>query len=329
MNNVTQKSIADALGLSRETVTKGLANDPNISLRTRERILAKADEMGYVPNFFARKLVTEKSRIIGLILPKIAHSFFSAIAERVYEECRKRDYTVISMISFEDGENEANNIRTLLSMRIDGVIACITRHATDENIYRRIIRRGIPLVFFDRVLENLPAPCVVTDDRQMAFQSVSYALSHGYRRPAHLAGLLDVNIGKERRQGFIDALTHHDLDVDQSLIVECDTTREAGRDRARELLARPDRPDFIFAMNDNIAQGAYDAAREAGLSIPSDLGVIGFGDLDLGQMLVPPLTSVHIPAGLMAAKAVELIFDPTRKPGKVIIPAELVTRESC
>ena len=329
MNRVTQKEIADVLGISRETVTKALADHPGISVKTKKLIFAKAEELGYVPDFFARSLAAKKSGIIGLILPKIAHSFFSAIAERVYEECRSKGYTVITMISFEDSRSEEKNIRTLLSMRIDGVIACITRHGTEERVYERIVKHGIPLVFFDRVLENLSVPCVVTNDREMARQAVGYALSRGYRRPAHLAGLLDVNIGQERRQGYIDALESHGLEVNHDFIVECDTTREEGFRKAMELLALPGRPDFIFAINDNVAQGIYDAAHQVGVSVPGELGVIGFGNLDLGQMLNPRLTTVDIPAASMAARAVELVFDPGRKPGRVIVEGELIKRESC
>ena len=329
MAQITQKDIADELGISRETVTKALADHPNISEKTKRLINDKAEELGYVPNFFARSLVTEQSRIIGLIVPKIAHSFFSAIAEGVYRECRKRGYTVISMISFEDPHNEENNIRTLLSMRIDGVIACVTKEGSDADMYGQITRNGTPLVFFDRVIEMEGVPSVVTNDRDMAYQAVNYALSRGYRRPAHLAGLLNVNIGRDRRQGYIDALEERGIEVNHDLIVECDTTREEGRKKAMKLLTSPGRPDFIFAINDNVAHGVYDAARELGIPILGELGVIGFGNLDLGQLLTPRLTTVNIPTDQMAAAAVDLVLDPKRKKGRVVIPSELVKRESC
>ena len=332
MSQITQKDIAEALNVSRETVTKALSGDPKVSIRTREAVVEKAVALGYTPNFLASSLASRRARLIGLVLPKIAHSFFSTIAEGVYRECRRRDYTVIPMISFENLQNEENNIRSLLSMRIAGLVICMTRLGANRRVYSMLREHDIPVVFFDRVFDEPGFPRVVTDNRTMAFKAVGYALMRGYKRPACLSGLTGVNVGAERRLGFLDALEEFGFDTAQALIRECETTREDGYLKSAEMLRAADRPDFILAVNDNVAHGVYDAARELGISIPDELGVIGFGNLEFGEVLSPGLTTVDISTSRMSRTIADLILraisgEPV--PSEVVIPGELIVRGSC
>lgn len=154
MNGVTQSDIAKALNLSRETVSKALNGNPHVSSATIDKVNKVAKEMGYVPNHFARSLVSRNSKTIGIVVPKISHSFFSNIVEFLYKDIINRGYYAIPMISFENKNNEILNIQTLFSMNVDGIIANISQDFTDENIYLESVRRGIPVVFFDRVIEN-------------------------------------------------------------------------------------------------------------------------------------------------------------------------------
>lgn len=334
MSQVTQKDIAKALGVSRETVTKAMMNHPKVAQKTKELVANKAKELGYFPNFFARNLSSGQSRIIGLIIPKIAHSFFSTITEEIYMRCRERGYTMITMISFEDVRNEENNINTLISMQVDGVIACISKNTFDDASFRFFKKKNIPIVFFDRVFDQAPFNRVVADDREIAFEAVSYALKKGYRRPAHLAGYSRINIGKERKKGFADALHKFRIKPDETMIIEGGFTFQDGYQNALRLLKRKDPPDLIFTINDTVAHGVYQAAKELGIVIPDQLGVLGFGNLEIGSLINPPLTSINIPVAKLAENVVELILERIMgkqelKNIRTVVPAQLVIRESC
>lgn len=334
MAQITQKDIAEALNISRETVTKAMLDHPKVSTRTKEIVSQKAAELGYIPNFFARNLSSGTSKIIGLVIPKIAHSFFSTMTEEIYKQCRERGYTVITMISYENEVYEQANLKTLLSMRVDGVIACISKETEYDSSFMPFRENGIPIVLFDRVFDEAIYNRVVTNDREIACKAVSYALEKGYKRPAHLAGYSRINIGKMRRMGFIDAVQKHGLVPNEAHIIEGGFTFQDGYENAMTLLQKSERPDFIFAINDTVAHGVYQAAKENGIQIPHELGIIGFGNLEIGSLLNPPLTSVMIPINKMANKAVEMVIDQISESiisasVKSVIPAELIIRSSC
>jgi LacI family transcriptional regulator len=331
---VTQQQIADALKISRETVTKALQDHPKVCSKTKDKVRALADEMGYIPNFTARNLSSKKTRTIGVIVPKISHSFFSSVLELMYKTVRKFGYNLIPMVSFEEKQNEIKNIKTLLSMRVDGIIANISQDTTDHDIYLELKKHGIPVVFFDRVVESDFFSTVTTDDRKASYEIMSYALSKGYRKPAHLAGYVNINIGRERRQGFLDALESFKITPNPSWIIEGGFSEETRSGNARHLLSSDDRPDLIFAFNDSIAKCVYDAADMFKIKIPDELGVIGFGNLEFGSILNPKLSTVALPLQTIADESVRLIIDHVeKKEGNTIkhinLTPEIIIRESC
>lgn len=334
MANITQLDIAKALNISRETVTKALKGDQNVSKRTIEKVVAMSNKMGYVPNFYARNLSSKKSKTIGIIIPKISHSFFSKIVELMYEYITNKGYSVIPMISFENKNNEYANIMSLLSMRVDGIIANISQDTTDDNIYINLHKRGIPVVFFDRVIENDLFSQVTSNDREASCSVVSYALSKGYKKPAHLAGYTRINIGRERQNGFIDALNKFNIKLNPDWIIEGGFSSDLRYENAKRLLKLKNRPDLIFCFNDSVAQGVYKAAKELGIRIPEDLGVIGYGNLALGEIINPTLTTVDLPVSEIAKQSVRLLLEEVEykkkyKKEKLVLKPELIIRDSC
>jgi LacI family transcriptional regulator len=332
MAQVTQKEIAKALNVSRETVTKALNGDPMVSTKTAQKVMATAKELGYVPNFFARNLVSQKSRTIGLIIPKISHSFFSTIVEFIYQYVTEKGYNVIPMISFENKNNEIANIETLLSMHVDGIISNISQDTIDDAVYAELSKRGMPVVFFDRIIENPLFSSVTTNDREAACEIVSYALSKGYKKPAHLAGYTRVNIGRERRNGFMDALNRFGIPINPDWIIEGGFSSELRFENAKKLLEQENRPDLIFCFNDSVAESVYQAAKYLNIDIPDELGVIGFGNLKNSRLLRPGLTTVDLPMETIARESVRLLMDRIKRKQKsenVIVKSNLIIRDSC
>jgi LacI family transcriptional regulator len=333
MSQITQKDIARILQISRETVTKALKDHPKVSPETKKRVLELAHDMGYTPNLYASSLASKKSKTIGLLVPRIEHSFFSSMIEGIFRYCKEYGYHAIPMVSFEMKVNEILNIKTLLSLRVAGIIANVSYDTFDDEPYRMIKSKGIPVVFFDRSIDNGNYSYVTTDDHKSAMKMTEYAINQGYRKIAHVCGAQNINIGRYRLNGFLEAAKKYNIGVpDEWIQVAPNTRRESGYRMAMNMLEKEERPDFIFAYSDNLAYGVYDAAYELGIKIPEELGVIGFGDIDLDVLMKPPLTSVKQPIGELAKEVVDLLIreieDPSVSKRSVFLESKLMIRES-
>ena len=334
MIGITQQHIAEALNVSRETVTKALQDHPKVSSYTKEKVRQMAEEMGYIPNFPARNLSSRKTKTIGVILPKISHSFFSSILELMYKNAGDCGYNLIPMVSFEERVNEVRNIKTLLSMRVDGIIANISQDNWEPGFYLELKKQDIPVVFFDRVIESDQFSTVTTDDRKVSFEVMTYALSKGYSKPAHLAGYSKINIGRERKKGFFDALKEYNIESNPDWVIEGGFSENSRMENARRLLYSKNRPDLVFCFNDTIAKCVYSVADEFNLNIPGDLGVIGFGNLAFGSILRPKLTTIDMPIQVIAEESIRLIIGHIEKRKDycvkhVRLKPEVIIRESC
>jgi LacI family transcriptional regulator len=238
------------------------------------------------------------------------------------------------MISFEDKRNELRNNLTLLSMRVDGIIVNISQDSTDIQFYQQLKERDVPLVFFDRIIESDQISHVTTDDRTATREVMRYALSKGYNKPAHLAGYSNISIGRERRNGFFDALNERNIQPNPDWIIEGGFSEELRYENAKRLLKAKNRPDLVFCFNDSVAHSVYHVAEELNIKIPDNLGVIGYGNLALGKLIKPNLTTVDLPIDEFANEIVRLLFDQIERPSKrraehVILKPEIIIRESC
>ena len=337
--HVTQKDIAAALGLSRVTVTKALKDHPDIAEETVKRVKDLAKKLGYSPNLIASSLSSKRTNLIGVMFPKINHSFFSSAIEAIYESASESGFEIIPMISFEDANREARMVTTLLSMRVAGIVADISQDTKSIKIYQNAKKRGVPVVFLDRALKMKGSlkddyfSSITVNDYQSAYDAIDYVISIGYKKVAHLAGSRQINIGAGRCNGYKAALKANGIAVNHAWIIEGGFTPEFGFDGLMKLSDGTEMPELVFAVNDSVAHGIYKAAKELGLRIPEDLGVIGFGDIEHSQMLSPPLSSVHLPIESMARKAVEVLVYEINNPGtgehqQLIFDTEIRIRES-
>ena len=305
MSKVSQKDIAISLNVSRVTVTKALKDHPDIAEHTRKMVKEKALEMGYFPDFIGRSLSSKKTGTIGVVIPKIAHSFFANTIEQFYERAKELGYHIIPMVSFEDSENEYESIRTLLSMRVDGLIIDVAENSTTSENYDMAKKAGTKVLFFDRCLKDCTDGLIATNDSEAACEMTTRLIAKGYKRVYHFSGPGQINIASARRQGYEKAVEH----LQKGKVVEVHMTVQGGYDAFMALHKAGDQPDAIFAVNDSVAHGIYKAAEELGISIPNQLAVAGFGDIESSRLLTPPLTSVRVPVREMAREAISIMVD--------------------
>jgi LacI family transcriptional regulator len=326
---VTLQTIADELQLSKVTISKALHNRTDVSTQTKQKVNETAIKMGYVPNFMARNLSAGHSRTIGVVVPKIAHHFFSTVIESIYSTAYKNDYEIILTVSQENAEYEAKHIQTLLSMRVDGLMISVTEKTRNTSIFEMVRKKDVPLVFFDRTIDGLGYSSVTNDDELGATMATEYLIKKGYRKIAHFGGYHHTNIGRGRTTAFLDTMKSHNIDVPENWIIEAGFGEDDGYSSFMKLYKTGKMPEVIFAVTYPVALGIYTAAAECGINIPDDIDIVCFGDSSYQRFFSPSITYVHQPAAELGEKATELviaeIINPEiRQEQHIVLPTELV-----
>jgi LacI family transcriptional regulator len=317
MRPVTQEDIARKLKVSRITVSKALRGHPDISAPMKELVLKTAGEMGYVANEIARQLTSRTTQTIGVIIPDLENSFFSHVADSIIDAAFDLEYQVILAVSREKEEVERRNIRNLIGKRVDGLLVCLSQESRDPGILEEVKRTHIPLVLFDRALPGTEFSRVVFDDVQGAGLAIEQLVGAGYDSFAHFAGYQSTNIGSERRDAFIRSLAIRGISLPENRIIEGGFEVEDGYKAFMKLAETRSLPQVILAVNDRVALGAYKAIREAGLRIPEDIGVVGFGFQETAEMFNPSLAVITQDPRNMGFLAAQLLIEEIRSQGPV------------
>jgi LacI family transcriptional regulator len=333
---VTLQDIANKLNLSVVTISKALRNHPDISIKTTKLIKKVAEEMGYMPNIMARNLSARKSNTLGLVLPKIAHHFFGAIIESVYDLAFQQNYETILTVSQENAERERKHLLTLLSMKVDGIIISVTQETKDLSVFEMIERRGVPVIFIDRVPEGADNYNIVkVDDYGGAYKAIEHAVNLGYRKIAHFGGVTNINIGRDRMRGFIDAMNNFGVELRKDWIFEGGYSENSGYEFFMKLYRENNLPELILAVTYPVALGIYMAAKEVGMTIPNDIDVICFGNAKVQNFLSPPLSCIDQPTDLISKNAIDIMMkkiddhDNEIKPQQIVLDTSLVLRGTC
>lgn len=331
---VTLNDIAEKLGISIISVSKALRGHPDISQKTAELVKKTASELGYSPNFMARSLASRKSNTIGVVIPQIAHHFFSSIMDHIYNYVRSNNYSIFLTVSQESAEMQKIQIQTLLSMRVDGIIISITQDTNDFEIFDTARKRQIPFVFMDRIPDMEECNTVTVDDRGGAYKAIEHAIKLGYRKIAHFAGYTNINIGRDRVLGFTQAMNDHGIEIHNDWIIEGDFGEKSGYDSFMKLYHEKNLPDLILAVTYPVAIGVYMAAKEIGMRIPEDIDLICFGNSHVQEFLSPPLSCINQPTEELARKSVDLLVENITKIDgfdykHIVIDTDLILRGTC
>lgn len=330
----TLKNLAEELGVSISTVSRALQGNPSISDETSLRIKHLAEQKGYVPNGVARGLKKQRTRTIAVLVPEIQHAFFSSAIDGIEEIAFNHGYTVHIAKSNEDYQREIVNTQSFSANRVAGVVASISQNTHDGEHFQKLIDLGIPVVLFDRVLPDLNVNKVIVDDYSATMRALAHFAESGYKRIALLSGPEHLNITRERKRGYFDALAEHDLPVDDELILSCELTEKEGERGMRELLANPMPPDAVFAMNDPLAVGAHRQIKRAGLRMPEDIGLMGFSNNPITAMIDPPITTTDQHGYELGRKAARILFSEIEGDAKAavaktyVVPSTFIVRKS-
>lgn len=329
---VTLKDLAKALGLSISTVNAALYNRTDISSATRKRVQDMALAMNYHPNLVARSLKTQKTYVLGVIVPDLSRSLFTEVTKGIDMVASAHGYNLVLCNTGEDPSRETGQIATLVSKRVDGLILASAHHPQSKVAPESLAVSGIPLVLVDRFF---PATNFVgTDDVKIGYLATKHLIEQGYRRIAHLRGP-NVSTAQGRLKGYIKALREFGIPTRKEYILEAQFHDESsGFKAAKKLLTIRSRPDAVFAASDPIAIGALEALLESGQRVPQDIGLIGVGSHRYGRYLRVPLSTVDqnlIEIGQQAASLLLGLIEKgakRRKPRVILLDPKLVARES-
>jgi len=329
-HQVTIMDIAHQLGISKSTVSRALRGHSDIHEGTRKMILDLAQQLEYQPNPLANALLKSRTNIVGILVPEFRHYFFPTMIMGAQEVLSKAGYNVMICQSDESYETEMANVKALMSSRVDGLLVSVTAQTNNFDHFRAVLRKEVPMVFFNRVCPELETPQVIVDDYEGAFQAVEHLIKQGYRRIAHLAGPNSLLVSRLRLNGYRDALQKHGLPLDPDLIIHYDLSEEKARIYANYLLSLPQPPDAIFAINDPTAIEIMLVAKSRGVKIPQELGIVGFSNDPVSAIIEPSLTTIEQPVWEMGRQAAKLLLEQMEHPHNVIhtLPTRLIIRNS-
>jgi LacI family transcriptional regulator len=334
---VTIKDIAKALGLSTSTVSRALRDSYEISPETKKMVLEYAQKINYHPNPIALSLKERRSRSIGIIVAEIANSFFSQTINGIESIAYSKGYNVIIAQSRESFEREMINLHYLTSRSIDGLIISVSTETKDFSDLKELHERGMPMVFFDRIVDEIETHKVIVDNYKGAFDATTHLIKNGYRHIAAVANLAFLSITRERLAGYCAALTENGIPINDELIKYCHhggMILSEVEDVVNELLDLPKKPDAILATSDKLTTGCLRILKAKNIHVPNEISLVGFSNTDLTELLDPPLTIIKQPAFEMGELATTLLLDlieskrPVTEFETRVLTTELIVRGS-
>jgi DNA-binding LacI/PurR family transcriptional regulator len=334
---VTIKDIAKALGLSTSTVSRALRDSYEISPETKKLVLEYAQKINYHPNPIALSLKERRSRSIGIIVAEIANSFFSQAINGIESIAYNNGYNVIISQSRESFDREVINLQYLTSRSIDGLIISVSTETTDSSLLKELHERGMPMVFFDRIVDEIDTHKVIVDNYRGAYDATTHLIKNGYRHIAAMINSASLSISKERIGGYRAALADNGIAVDEGMIRHClhgGMILSEVEEAVNAILQLPQRPDAIFAASDKLTTGSLRTLRTRGISVPHEIALVGYSNTDLTELLDPPLTVIKQPAFEMGEVATTLLLQLIESKRPVTdfetktLNTELIVRES-
>ncbi|MEP6612181.1 MAG: LacI family DNA-binding transcriptional regulator [Mucilaginibacter sp.] len=331
MGEINIKKLACALNLSAATVSRALRDSHEISSETKARVIEMAKKLNYEPNPSASNLRGQKSKTIAVIVPEIANNFFSLAINGIEDVARKRDYHVLIYQTHESSEIETSFLMRLLSGRVDGILISLACETVDKEHIKKVSDQ-LPVVFFDRVHDDIEGVKIATDDYESAYNGVQHLVENGCKKIGYLLALNTLSTGKKRLQGYLDALRDNNLPDDKELIIESGANSDENYALIKNFIAEQ-KPDGILSSIEDLAMPCYYACKELGLNIPNDLKLISFSNLAHAELLNPSLTTINQPAFEIGVEAAGILFKIFNKrwyePNEtIILKSNLIKRES-
>ncbi|HVX50177.1 MAG TPA: LacI family DNA-binding transcriptional regulator [Chitinophagaceae bacterium] len=325
--------IAKKLGISAATVSRGLNNHPAISGKTKQRIQEAAKKMGYRSNNFASNLRRQKTNTIGIIIHELNSQFITSVLAGIEKVTAGTGFDLIIGHSSETSEKEIANAHNLFHKRVDGLIASLAYDTKDTQHFEPFIKKGIPVVFFDRVEISSPGAKIIIDNEKAGFAATEHLISQGCKNIVHVTGNLTRNVYADRLKGYKLALAKHKIPFSKQSVFVNDLSESESCKAALAIAQMQPRPDGAFITNDFCAAVCIKTWKGMGLRVPADLAVVGFNNDAISKIVEPSLTTINYPGiemGEVAARCLlqQLSGTSATKNSIIYIHSELVVRES-
>lgn len=310
-SKITLKKIAKEFDVSISTVSKALKDSHEISEEVREKIKAFAAYYHYKPNSLALNLRNQKTKTIGLIIPEIVHHFFTKVISGIEHIANEKGYNVMICLSNESYEKEILNMDMLANGIVDGIIVSVAKETEEKrnyNHFKELINNGIPLVLFDRVIDEINCNKVITDDVGGGYLACNHLINIGCKRIAILTTPDHVSVGVNRKKGYIKALLENNFPIDEDLVLKIDEKNNI-ENQIKNLFELTSPPDGIFAVNEIYAATAIKVAHKKELKVPDDVAIMGFTNGLISDFTSPSLTTIAQHGFTMGEKSLELLLD--------------------
>ncbi|MEO8109805.1 MAG: LacI family DNA-binding transcriptional regulator [Ginsengibacter sp.] len=334
MKNINIKELARELHLSVSSVSKALHDSYEISEKTKKRVQKIAAKLNYVPNPYASSLRGRKSKNIAVVIPEVADSFFSLAINGIESVAKEKGYHVLICLTHEKFENERDILKEFQGGRVDGVLMSVSGETSQSGHVRDLISGGIPLIFFDRVCEEVDTAKITTDDFESGYKATEHLIEQGCKKMAFLNISKSLSISNKRLEGYFKALADNKLKADKKKIILCGNNAKQNYALIKNLLQQKDRPDGVVSSVEKLTTPLYKACVALKLKIPGDVKIVCFSNLETASILNPSLTTITQPAFEMGKTAATLLFKALSKTGfnlkneSVVIPSALVVRSS-
>ena len=334
MSSVNIKQLAQQLNLSISTVSRALNDGYDINPQTKKKVLELAKKLNYQPNPYASSLRRHKSKTIAVIVPEIANNFFSLAINGIQSAAREKGYHVLIYVTNENDKVESDSLQHVQSGRVDGLLISVSSKTINDEHLLNIQKQGLPIVFFDRVLDEFETAKITTDDFDSGFKATEHLIQQGCKKIAYLLISKNLSIGTNRMQGYLEALKKYQIKEDRKLIIECTADKDKNYGLLETLLSSRQKPDGIFASVEHLAITSYLVCRSLKLSIPKDVKIISFSNLETAPLLNPSLTTITQPAFDIGREAASTLLKALTKKNfkltnsKLVLPSRLVQRDS-
>lgn len=331
---ITIYDIAKDLNISASTVSRGLQGNPLINSKTRKTILEKAKELGYRSNNFAKNLRTADTRTIGVLMHELNSTFMLAVLTGIEKVIAQTDYDILIAHSAESGEKEVAAAHNLFHKRVAGLITSLAFDTPDLSHFEAFQKKGIPIIFFDRVEENKSGTKVIIDNFKAGYDVTKHLIEQGCKGIAHITGNLTRNVYSQRYNGYLAALRDHKIKFEERFVIVNDLEKASCSKAAKKLMQMKPMPDGLFVTNDIAAVYCMQQFKQAGIRIPKDIAVAGFNNDRVSTIVEPNLTTIDYSGFTVGETAARLLINHLKgsadinKTNTVILNSGLIVRAS-
>lgn len=328
------KDIARVLNISTSTVSRALRDTHDVNPYTKKQVLEVASQLGYKANVHAAALASGRTKNIVVLIPFITNYYFSTVISGIQETAYNNGYNIVLMLTNDSSDREKYLMENLAVSNWDGLLISISADTSNKEYFEHLINKGIPIVFFDRVFQDLETSKVLQDDYSGAFMATDHLIRKGYRRIAHFAGNEHLSITQNRLNGYKAALKKHRISLNPEWIFYSGFSQQSGEDDMEKVFNLPnkDKPNAIFAVNDRRAVGAIIAIKRKGLTVGKDIGVIGFTNDPISTIIEPSLSTIEEPAFEIGKQSCDLLIKHIKNsnfsPKEIVLSGNLIERDS-